>query len=171
MFCKGRRNRGIWVHSKVWHQTDNNNGNQHVQGTANWQCCSYSQWQISLWIFHLLEVNMKELGFSPVPMIQQIRGQNLLGNRTFPYLLSSASNWIEAYVGKENSCWPSKHSIHPIREKSGKEKKKRKSKCRAVLACLTKKIKAPDSFALPASDLITNPSCLEANVTTSYNNK
>jgi len=40
------------------------------------------------------------------------------GNRMFRNLLSSAGNWIEAYVGEEDSCWSSKHSIHSKREKS-----------------------------------------------------
>jgi hypothetical protein len=54
---------------------------------------------------------MRELDFANDPA-------NKKGNRSFPNLLSSAGNWIKAYVGKEDSCWPGKHSVRSIREKS-----------------------------------------------------
>lgn len=115
---------------------------------------------------------MKELDYSfdandPVKKKCQINQ----GNMMFPNLLSSAGNWIETYVGKEDSCWPSEHSIRSKREKSEINVYNCVSTLPAGLKGKEEGTKVSGLLALPASNLVANPSCLEADVTTSYNNK
>lgn len=83
------------------------------------------------------------------------------------YLLSSASNWIEAYVWKENSCRASKHSIHAIWKVS--ERQKRTSKLTVMLKSgINQKLGQP---YLPTRHRISNPTSLKANISTSYYDK
>jgi len=44
-------------------------------------------------------------------------------------------------------------------------------KCMCANYWLEKRNKASGSLALPSSNLVANPSCLEADVTTGYDNK